>query len=378
MIHHDSREYNVAVSDSAKEFQRRLDERFHLSVPRVERVIEQVQNDVPQDMIVAGKALRFESGEKGLAIITPDTKADALAIHPHALRQAAERVNFPGRYLTELQAKDWGKQLIAHNLTELYGHLNGDRFLLRNVKGETRGFLSDHFRRLDSRPLLEAFVGAIRQYGARPIDGFALQTKIKVRCFLPYVFEPFPGELVAIGAELGDSDFGDGYLTLSLILERMWCTNLATLESVLKQVHLGKRLPDNVRLSERTYALDTQTMASAIKDLSENVLGPGAVNQTLGLLKAANEEKIATHDIQNWVKKNLNKEEGVNVVEKFASPDIELLPAGQTKWRWSNALSWLSNETQDEHRKLELQEYAGEVVAAAQDRKQRRRRRSCD
>lgn len=288
---------------------------------------------------------------------------DKLILHPHALRQAAERVRFPGRYLTDLKQQNWGTALIAHNLNELYGHMNGDRFLLRNVRGETRGFLSDHFRRLDSRPLLEAFVGAIRQFGARPIDGFALTTKIKVRAFLPYVFEPFPGELVAIGAELGDSDFGDGYLTLSLILERMWCTNLATMESVLKQVHLGKRLPDNVRLSDRTYQLDTETMASAINDLSSNVLGPDAVNNTLHLLKAANEDSVSPQNIAAWVKKNLSKDEGTKVVEKFASADIEMLPAGQTTWRWSNALSWLANETQDEHRKLELQEFAGEVIA---------------
>ena len=50
------------------------------------------------------------------------------------------------------------------------------------------------------------------------------------------------------------------------------------------------------------------------------------------------------------------------VLEKFNSPDIEFLPAGNTSWRWSNALSWLANESKDDRRKLELQNAAGLVL----------------
>jgi hypothetical protein len=86
------------------------------------------------------------------------------------------------------------------------------------------------------------------------------------------------------------------------------------------------------------------------------------VNNYLSLVKKANEEKIEPQAIGAWVKKNLTKAESVQAVEKFNSPDIEVLPPGQTKWRWSNALSWLANETADEHRKLELQEFAGGIL----------------
>jgi hypothetical protein len=106
-------------------------------------------------------------------------------------------------------------------------------------------------------------------------------------------------------------------------------------------------------------------MASAINDVAGHVLGSGAVNNYLGLVKKANEDKIEPAQIQAWVKKNLTKAESIASITKFNSPDVELLPPGQTKWRWSNALSWLANETEDEHRKLELQEYAGGLLKAA-------------
>jgi hypothetical protein len=41
MIHHDNRPYDVAVSEAAKKFKERLEERFHASIPRVEKVIAQ-------------------------------------------------------------------------------------------------------------------------------------------------------------------------------------------------------------------------------------------------------------------------------------------------------------------------------------------------
>lgn len=372
MIHHDARDYKTAVSEAAVSFQKRLEERIHASVPRVTRVIEQVQSDVPDDGIVLGRALQFAvtPETKELAVFMAGDKAISptrplLTIHKNAIGQLAEKAKIPNvrSFMTDLTARgDWGKNLVAHNLNEIYHHMNGERYLMRSVRGELRGFLSDQYRRLDSRPLMDAFVDAIQKYGARPMDGFALETKIRVRAYLPMVFEPFPGELMAFGAELGDSDFGDGALTLSGIVERMWCTNLATTEDVLTKVHIGKRLSDNVRFSDETYALDTKAMASAVSDMAGHVLGTDAVNGYCDLVKRANEEKVDAHSITTWCKKHLNKTEGEKVIEKFASPEIEMLPPGQTTWRWSNCLSWLAVETVDEEHKLELQDLAGRIL----------------
>ena len=364
MVHHDQRPYEVAVSEAAKTFQRRLEEQIHGSVQRVTNVIEQIQNDVPNDAVVAGKLLKFapvwNDQHRGVDMITPD--GQQLTLHDHAIQQIGNRANIKNltTVVREMRERgEWGAKLVAHMFNEIYSHLNGDRFLVRAVRGEVRGFLSDAYRRLDARPLMEAFIHAVQRLGARPIDGFALQTKIKIRAILPYVMEPFPGELMAFGAELGDSDYGDGAVSVRGIVQRMWCTNTAVTEDVLNQVHLGRRLPDNVQFSEQTYQLDTKAFASAVNDVTARVLGAPAVNNYLGLVRTANEQKIEARDITAWVKKNLGKEEGEKTVAKFTSPDMELLPQGQTAWRWSNAISWLANETEDEHRKVELQELAG-------------------
>jgi hypothetical protein len=369
MFHHGSEPYDVAVSNAAKHFQQKLEQLVHVSVPRVERVIEQVHNDQPTDMIGLGKKLTFgvqkEGATTNTALVVNVPGNGALALHDHALGQIADRVKVRNlrTVINELRGRgDWGNELIAHNLNELYSHLNGDRFLLRSVRHELRGFMSDSYRRLDSRPLLDAFVGSIAKFGARPYDGFALQTKVNVRAIIPMMFEPFPGEIMAFGAQLGDSDYGDGTLFVSGFCLRMVCTNLATTEDVLKQVHLGRKLSDTVEFSRKTVELDTRTMASAINDVIGHVLSPAAVNRYTSLVRKANEQKIEPDKIHAWAKKNLSKTEGEAAVSKFTSPDVENLPPGQTSWRWSNALSWLANETKDEHRKLELQEFAGSIL----------------
>lgn len=44
------------------------------------------------------------------------------------------------------------------------------------------------------------------------------------------------------------------------------------------------------------------------------------------------------------------------------------MPAGNTVWRMSNALSWIANSTEDAERRMSLQRLAGEVVDGRRDR----------
>lgn len=373
MIHHDQREYAVAVADSAAKFQEKLENMVSAAKPRIMNVIEQVENDIPEDYLVQGKKLRFNPTTSGISIELPENdKALApLDIHDHAFGQIVARVGDKFKFRNAIgflnsvrnnMPNGEGDAAAAEFLNRAYSKLNGDRFLVRSVKGQLRGFLSDSYRRLDSRPLLEAFMGSIKQYGARPLDGFALQTKVNIRAIIPQVYQPFPGEIMAFGAQLSDSDFGDGALSVSGFVLRMVCTNLATTEDVLKQIHLGRRMSNSVHFSQHTVDLDTKAFASAINDVAGHVLGEGARENYLAMVKKANKEKIEPSQIKKWAKEHLGQDETKLAEEKFNSPDIEMLPAGQTKWRWSNALSWLANETENEHRKLELQEFAGDLL----------------
>jgi hypothetical protein len=125
---------------------------------------------------------------------------------------------------------------------------------VRTLNNEVRGFLSDSYRRLDSRPIIEAFVTGVQRLGALPYKGIVTDTKVAIQAILPDVFETvIPGEVLAFVLSLENSDFGNGALSLRVGALRIWCDNLSDLhrghapDSPWPQARRERRVqPENV------------------------------------------------------------------------------------------------------------------------------------
>jgi hypothetical protein len=364
LYHHGSEDYNVAASAAATEARTKFEAEIERGKARTLAVIEQVQTQVPVDRIVPAKRLNFRVEMGAIKVQFPDHEETVEGFHRHAIGQAAARADIPMTFIDRLMEKgEWGRELVAENLNRIYHNGNGARYLTRSVNKEVRGFLSDSYRRLDSRPIVDQFILAVSKFGAVPLDGFALETKIAVKAVLPYVFEPVPHEVMIFGVALENSDFGNGALSLRTFVERLWCTNRAISTEDLRKIHLGARLGEDLQLSARTYQLDTETMASAAQDIVQRSLSSENVNEYMGIIKTANEEKIEPRNVMSFLKKNLRKGEVEAVVEAFNSPEVEMLPPGNTNWRMSNAISWIANtKVEDEGRKLEVMKIAGAIL----------------
>ena len=364
LMHHNGQDYEVAASAAATEARAKFEAQIERGRSRTAQVIEQINTQVPLDRVVPAKALKFSVEGEEIQVTFPDRDRTQEGFHRHAVGQAAARAEIPLVYIDKLMSKgEWGRQLVAENLNQVYANSNPKtRILTRSVMHEVRGFLSDAYRRLDSRPIVDEFIQAAMSFGAIPLDGFALQTKIAIKAVLPMVFEPVPHEVLIFGVALENSDFGNGALSLRTFMERLWCTNRAISSEDLRKIHLGARLGEDLHLSQRTYELDTQTMASAANDIVVRSLSAESVNGFLETIKKANEEKIEPHRINEFLKRHLSKEEAGKVIEAYNSPEIEMLPPGNTVYRMSNAISWIANGVEDEDRKLELMKVAGLVM----------------
>jgi hypothetical protein len=364
--HHGSEDYNVAVSAAAKEARAKFEAAIERGRSRTIDAVNQVMTQIPEDRIVSSNKLTFHNEGSVVKVTFPPIGGETITqgFHRNAISQAAQRAGIPLAYIDNLvKSGEWGAELVADNLNKLFAHADPkQRNLTRSVAGEVRGFLSDSYRRMDSRPIVDRFYGAMLKYDAVPYDGFALDTKVAVKMVLPHVFEPVPGEVMVFGASIENSDFGNGAFSFRAFVERLWCTNRAIGREEMRKIHLGAKLGDDLRLSQRTYDLDSQTMASATEDLVEASLSPAGVNRFLNLVRTANDKKVDPSQVMTFLKANLLKEEAEEVTESFASAEIELLPAGQTAWRMSNAISLLANKTADEGRKLELMKVAGLVI----------------
>lgn len=334
-------------------------------------LFERVHQEAPRDSVVRGRALNFraEDGEDLPRLAVQLGDGEILGIHRHALSQLGQRAGVPGAYLSDLSAgPEWQRGLAAEILNRHYHEGAPDqRYLTRAVKGEVRGVLSDKYRRLDSRPLVEAFATECQALGAVAVDGTCSDTRVALKALLPQVYEPVQGEVLAFGVEWGNSDYGHGMHAVRAFMLRVWCLNGATMENALAQVHIGRQMSEEIELSQRTYELDTRASVSALRDVVRGVLAPAKVEAMCDGIRRAEANQVEWKSLRTSLAKKLPKGELEAARAAFESEDVYNLPAGNTMWRASNAISWIAGQAKDADRRLDLQRLAGELVTGKRD-----------
>lgn len=381
MIHHDNRDYKVASGEAAKFGRDKLEKMIEDGKAQASKVIEGVLSRVIQDVVVKRPLVKVrKNGTNWEGFIAVGNDSAYHRFHDHAFDQLLESTigkkmfnDFGGAVDVAEHGQppvvgSWGDDLIRHNINTVLEHRDPKaRNLVRMEEGVVKGWLSDRFRRLDSRPLLESFVTAAKQMDLVPIQGMASDTKARLRAVLPQVFEPLPNEVMVFGLEWGNSDYGDGGHVVNLWTMRVYCSNLAIAEQSLRQVHLGKRLDDNIQYSQKTYELDTQTNASALRDVVRHAIGAERLNPLMDSIAKTQEQEIKGKDVAALLKKHLEKTDAERVQQLFESHDNANMPAGENIWRLSNAISWLANDDKiSVNRKLELQSAAGAILGHKQ------------
>lgn len=301
--------------------------------------------------------------------ITMNVEKNRYSLHPHAVGQLAEKMNIPSKYLRQLsEGTEWQRQLATQILNEHSGWTERTRVLVRAVGNQVRGVLSDSYRRLNSEQILTAFLTEAMSQGAVPCDAYMSDTKIWVETILP---EPIsiPTELngtvmVYMGARFSTSDYGDGAVDMRAYLLNGVCLNGMVRESLMKQVHLGSRLPDNLQLSERTYALETETTVSATKDFTKNLYSRDNITRQAVMIQEASRVKVDFDDeLKKLVKANkLLKSEGESVQKLLMNGNPEDgLSGGPSLWKLTQGLTAVAREMEPT-RSRELHEISGELM----------------
>lgn len=336
-------------------------------------VIERIHTEAPKDQIVRLAAVKFTAEADGLGIGVGD---DAYRPSRYALDQIAERVSVPSKYLralvgtlspgeqgdpeSDVVVDAWQRELAAHTLTQHYSHEAG-RGLVRSVKGQLRGWLSDRYRRLDSRPLVDTLVQESDKVGAIPMDGCATETRVALKVVIPRVMEPVPGEYLVYGVEWSNSDYGNGTNSIRAFALRVACLNGMTRENLLREIHLGGRLNEELGFSDRTYRLDTAASVSAVRDVVKGALGPVGMQSLTDKIQAAAAKPYSAKELARAVR-NVPKATGQKIVEAYESQDVVNLPPGETAWRASNAVSWIARHAKDAEARLDLERLAGTLA----------------
>ncbi len=310
--------------------------------------------------------ITFDGEGDRLAMNMPDGQ---FSLHDNAIGQLADRMGIPQRYLRSLAGGDaWARSLAATVLNEHSGWTDRSRVLVRTVGTQVRGVLSDSYRRLNSVEILTAFVQEAAQEGAVIADAYMNDTKVWAETILPQplvVPTAKNGNVVIFaGARFSTSDYGDGAVDMRAFLLNGACLNGMVRESVMKQVHLGSRLPDNLLLSEKTYSLDTQATVSAVRDLTKGLFSRDTLERKAYEIQGASEMDV---DFEQELRRltrdgSLLKQEGKEVEKILMRNDPEDgVQGGATLWKLTQAITAHARELSPE-RSRELHEISGALM----------------
>ena len=307
------------------------------------------------------------SGEGGLMMNMPDGQ---FSLHDNAIGQLADRMGIPSRYLRNLAGggQEWQILLAAEILNQHSDWTQRSRVLVRAVGQQVRGVLSDSYRRLNSVEILTAFVQEAAGQGAVISDAYMNDTKVWAETILPQpIIVPTAknGDVVIFaGARFSTSDYGDGAVDMRAFLLNGACLNGMVRESVMKQVHLGSKLPDTLALSRETYELDTRTTVSAVRDLTKGLFSRENLEQKAYEIQGASEIEVDPEkEITKLTKSGLLLKQEGKEVEKILmknDPDDGVQGAA-TLWKLTQAITAHARDLSPE-RSRELHEISGNLM----------------
>lgn len=368
MYHHDSRDYNAAKSEAAAEMRNKLIGEIDKSRNEGEKAIARILGELPRDRMRRMTQTEFQANADGVLSVSY-LGDEPESVHSFALAKMCETVGVPAEFVRRLMLRRnddaaWGPELVVDMLNKHFVNQakSYDRRMIRSVGDQTRGFMSDSYARLHPGKLIETFAEQSQKYGLLPYGGFAGDTKFMVRAVMDRVLEPVKDEVIGIGVVLKESPYGDGATELSIQIERMWCTNKAIATSALRKVHLGAKVSFDDGEADENYRLATDTMCNEMKRAFRTQLDPGYIAQLEDGIRRAHEAKVTHTQFESFLKKHLNKEDVEVVKEKYRSTDITELPAGDSWWRASNALSWYANQKKGAEEAYDLQKLAGQAL----------------
>lgn len=372
MYHHSDQNYEEAKSDAAKHMLAEIKKRIEDGKAKGRAAVTKLANEVPQDYLVRESDTEFVLQDSTSSIVLR-TRMDGNAsdtefrLHPHAFGQVVDAtpgVKPPRDFVQKLLSEGQG-ELAVHILNELY-HRGKKRHMLRTVGGVARGFLSDSYRRLDTRVLLDTWLHTAVAAGATVYEGHASDTRTFFKAILEQVYEPVKDELIAIGLTFEDSEYGVSSTRAGVFIERCWCTNKAIMATEMSETHLGSRVTDTMKFSDETIEADTHARSLMLRDTITSGISQESIQRVCALVRKADETKVDSRQVGEYLKNALGKAQGEKALDMFDNDRTQMLPKGETLWRFSNVLDLFaqSKDVNAEERQ-NLQKMAGDVLRRA-------------
>lgn len=383
-------DYGIKEDAQTKEQKRRLLSYISLGEREQKNLIEYCARNIPRDRYVHPKFMSFgtegvNDTQRARLVVTykkSATTSETMLVHKHALGHLCDISGLDARYKSKLNVDSqdsWRRELLATNLKELFAKQRfvnklkkEAEFLHRIVGNELRAVLTQSFNRhLVSAVVLQPFLEVCKECGLQPAKAHITDMRVHLQTYLPYVFQPYPGEFIALGSCWGNSDFGEGKLKISHNILRLNGLGSFITEDAFSRIHIGSVVEDtDMVLDDRVAVKELEAIAAASQSGVRQIMEPSSVQRTLEAIGQAAMEQIPWLEVKSKLNRVLNKDD-VSKVEGFLTDHIVDLPQvglGRdgnplpSKWWAAAALAHLAEKETDGTKVMQLKSLSGTFI----------------
>jgi hypothetical protein len=383
-------DYGIQNDPATTAAVKRVKAHLTLGIAEQRRLVDYCARNIPRDRYVPPKQMRFaqKGGQtawdtKLVIQYIKGGKREELAVHDHAMGQLCDMAGLDRRYWHKLDVPSddsWRRGLLAHNLNTIFDlqpFVNRLKkpasFLHRIVGNEVRAVLTQSYNRhLVSNAVLQPFLAACEEVGLQPAKAIVTDMRVHLQTYLPFAFQPVPGEFVALGTCWGNSDFGQGKLKINHNILRLngGGGNLLT-DDTFSRVHLRSVVEDSdVVMDDAVAVKELEAIAAATRSAVVNAMQPDQVQRLLDAIREAAEEQVPWDKLKAQLAKALTKADVVSLEDMLTSHIEELPPPGvgtdgqplPSRWWAAAALAQLAEKTADPGRSMEIKQVAGQYL----------------
>ena len=371
IIHYGALPYEVALAEAAEHTRGKFTQIINRGKEKSPSLMEELLENSPKDYLVDTALLDFECSEE--AGITVAFGSGRFPIHRNAIHHLAQRSEIFTIGVMDKMMKNgsWAQEMLTDCLRRTYRNIDRDRVLVRVSRGKVKAILSDSYLRIDSADLVASVIEALMSNSLVVTDAQVGEVSWSITAAIPSIFEPIKNDPIMWGFQITNSDYGKGALSIKTLVERLMCTNKATIKDVYNRVHLGAKLPDNIVLAQDTLKAQSAFFTGVFRDFMSSFLDRASVSKEMKSLHATATSPVPDHED---IIKTISKKSGITagtskeVAEAYTSFDVEMLPPAPKEgslWRLSNAFSLIANQRTDFDEVQALQSAAGQVLLLA-------------
>jgi hypothetical protein len=282
---------------------------------------------------------------------------------PYAERQLATKIGIPAKFWdTTLEYDGLREQTVNTMLAQRPER----KAMVRTLDSTARAILSDRYRPIDNMFVLNAIWPTLQQYPDLQFNSTSLTDR---RMYLQVSFpsleaEIQKGDVVRAGLTFTNSEVGSGAVNAELTVWRLVCSNGMIGKSLMRSMHVGRRLDFDDENTYEIYRDDTieaemRSLNLRLRDVVHAGLADESFQKVVAQMRGAAEDRI-------------EQPESVieNVTKRLDLPDFMQTPIlmnmaeerNMTRWGVINGITNYAKSVENRDQQYDLERVGSKIL----------------